>query len=71
MRCLAVSGGGIEYRSHGVGQGRLGEDGPLYKARISIIECAHIAQCRRKIESTNSSVRRTEADRSSCREGQS
>ena len=33
MRYLAVSGGGIEYRSRGVGQGRLGEDGPLYKAR--------------------------------------
>jgi len=32
---------------------------------------AHIDQCRCKIESTNSSVRRTEAGRSSCREGQS
>lgn len=41
------------------------------KLGISIIECAHIAQCRRKIESTDSSVRRTEAGRSSCREGQS
>lgn len=71
MRYLAVSGGGIEYRSRGGGQGRLGEDGPLCKARDKHYRIAHIAQCRRKIESTNSSVRRTEAGRSSCREGQS